>query len=279
MNKLLKNLFLLALVTLFFVLPKTVYSQGSTAFDKAFERYSLDAESYRQARVEYTLARSQYLKFQTLTSLNTAKEKTAAMLTSRDALVISYILVLKERIDETQGIPDATRDAIKIRLDDEIVWYSEHKGKITSAGSLDDLIADNNTAKSRYEVDDPLLYEAISIVASGRVSQYRDRLKNTFSSVSDKVTQIREENRQDYTFTTKKLETIDRWIFDTDNRISRSSDKQTEADSLISDFISLKTKGVSNYGKVLGLLGESQQYLKEASLFVKEIIREIKTQD
>lgn len=262
---------------LIFALP--TYSQGPTEFDRLYQEYSLRVEEYRRAHDEYILARSQYLKFRTLTSQNTAKDKTAVFLEARDEVAISYIKALKERLKETQGIPDATRDGINTRLDDEINWFSDHKGRVSGAGSLDDSVKDSDEAKRRYQAIEPLLYEALSIISSGKISRFRERLDETFTSVSQKVTEIREEEREEFQFDTRKLEIIDRWIFDTEGRIIRSQEKHVEADLLISKFPSLKKKGASNYNEVLEVLAESQQYLKEASLFVKEIIREIKTED
>ena len=279
MRKHLFTLTFVAVLTIYFLSSQVIYSQGPTEFDRLYQEYSIKVEEYRRAHDEYILARSQYLKFKTLTSQNTAKEKTAVFLEARDEVVISYIRALKERLKETQGVPDATRDGINVRLDSEISWFSDHKGRISGAGSLDDLVSDSDEAKKRYEQIEPLLYEALSIISSGKVNRFRERLDETFSSVSQKVTQIREEDREEFKFDTRKLEIIDRWIFDTEGRIIRSQEKQVEADLLISKFPSLKKKGASNYNEVLEVLAESQQYLKEATLFVKEIIREIKTED
>ncbi|OGM12588.1 hypothetical protein A2V80_00035 [Candidatus Woesebacteria bacterium RBG_16_39_8b] len=261
------------------VFAGNAYTQGPTEYDRLYQEYSLKVEEYRRSRDEYILARSQYLKFKTLTSQNTAKEKTIIFLQARDEVVVSYIKTVIEKLKETQGIPDATRDAVITRLNDEATWFSDHKGRVSAAGSLEDLVSDSDEAKKRYELIDPLLYEALSVLSSGRVNRYRERLDDTFASVKSKVTEIREEDREEYKFETRKLEIIDRWIFDTEGRIIRSQEKLVEADGLIAGFTSAKIRGASNYNEVLEVLGESQQYLKEASLFVKEIIREIKTED
>ena len=261
------------------VFAGNAYTQGPTEYDRLYQEYSLKVEEYRRSRDEYILARSQYLKFKTLTSQNTAKEKTITFLQARDEVVVSYIKTVIEKLKKTQGIPDATRDAVINRLNDEVNWFSDHKGRVSAAGSLEDLVSDSDEAKKRYELIGPQFFEALSVVSSGRVNRFRERLDDTFASVKDKVTEIREEDREEYKFETRKLEIIDRWIFDTEGRIIRSQEKLVEADGLIAGFTSPKTRGASNYNEVLEVLGESQQYLKEASLFVKEIIREIKTED
>ena len=264
---------------IFFLLSLTVYnrSYGATPFDNAYQEYSLEVEEYHNAHDEYVLARSQYLKFGTLTSTNNAKDAAIAMLQARDDVVISYFKAVKEKAAETQGIPDATRDALNIRIDEETNWFSDHRGHLSSAGSLDDIVTDSDEASMRFESAEPLIYEALSDVASGKISRFRERLNEIFSSVSTKVGEIREEERDEFAFSTRKLEIIDRWIFETENRITRSEEKQAEADAKIMEFSVENKRNASSHIEVLSTLGESQQYLKEASLFVKEIIREIKT--
>lgn len=264
---------------IFFLLSLTAYnrSYGATPFDNAYQEYSLEVEEYRNAHDEYVLARSQYLKFRTLTSTNNAKDAAIVMLQARDDVVISYFKAVKEKAAETQGIPDATRDALNIRIDEETIWFSDHRGRSSSAGSLDDIVKDSDEAKKRFESVDSLIYEVLSDVASGKISRFRERLNESFSSVSTKVGEIREEERDEFSFSTRKLELIDRWIFETENRITRSEQKQAEADEKITEFSGEKKKNAPTHNEVLSILGESQQYLKEASLFVKEIIREIKT--
>lgn len=264
---------------IFFISSLVVYnrSYGATPFDNAYKQYSLEIEEYQKTHDEYVLARSQYLKFGTLTSTNNAKDATIVMLQARDDVVISYFKAVKEKLSETQGIPDATRDALNVRIDEETKWFSDHSGRLSSAGSLDDIVKDSDDAKNRYESVDSLIYEALSVVASGKISRLRERLVGTFSSVSKKVSEIREEEKEGFTFTTRKLELIDRWIFETENRVTRSEEKQVEAEAEFTEFTGDKKKNAPTHNVVLSILGESQQYLKEASLFVKEIIREIKT--
>jgi hypothetical protein len=269
----------LILLVVLGIVESKVYSQGPTQYDKFYQEYSLKVEEYRRNREEYILARSQYLKFKTLTSQNTAKEKTIIFLQARDEVLVSYIKTVIERIKEVQGIPDATRDAIITRLNDEATWFSDHKERVTGAGSLEDLVSDSDEAKKRHEDIEPLLYEALAVLSSGKVNRYRERLDDTFISVKGKVNEIREEVKPEYQFETRKLEVIDRWIFDTEGRITRSQEKLLEADGLTSEFPTSKSRGITNYDGVLTVLGESQQYLKEASLFIREILREIKTED
>ncbi|MFV1917361.1 MAG: hypothetical protein ACC618_02705 [Patescibacteria group bacterium] len=261
----------------FVYVPTTSYSQSFSSYSQAFEDYSLAVEGYKRVHDDYVLARSQFLRFQTLTSQNNAKEATAKLLEKRDDVIIKYLTALKEKITDTEGVPDATREGLFFRIDEEISWFSDHMGRVSSAGSLDDLVLDSNEAKKRFEQADSLIYESLSLISVGRLNNFRDRLEATFSQLREKVNQIRDEDRSEYKFSTRKLERIDRWIFETENRITRSNEKQQEVDKLMVRFGEQRKNNSGLYNSVLVGLGESQQYLEEASLFVKEIIREIET--
>ncbi|MCH7641030.1 hypothetical protein IID22_02450 [Patescibacteria group bacterium] len=266
----------LLLVGLILASPSFSQPASASSFDQAYKDYTLTVEKYRRTHDEYILTRSQYIKFQSLTSQNNAKQATINMLEARDDVVIRYLGSLKARIEEISGIQDATKEGLFFRLDEEINWFTDHRNKLGSAGSLEDLVADSNQARERFEEDDPLIYESLSNISAGKVNKFRNRLNDIFSRIRDKVNTIKEEDRSEYQFSTRKIEIIDRWVFEIESRITRSEEKQQEADELISELGSGKG-GSTRYNKILERLGESQQFLKEASLFIREIVREIKT--
>ena len=268
------------LIGLIFASPAFSQTTSASSFDQTYKDYTLSIEKYRQAHDEYVLTRSQYIKFQTLTSQNNAKQATINMLQARDDVVILYLGSLKARIEETSGIQDATKEGMFFRLEEEINWFTDHRNKIGSAGSLDDLVSDSNKARDRFAEIDPLIYEALSNISGGKVNKFRNRLNDIFNKIREKVNTIKAEDRSEYQFSTRKIEIIDRWVFETENRISRSEEKQQGADELISEFGSGRRgreRGSPRYNDVVEKLGESQQFLKEASLFIREIVREIKT--
>lgn len=265
---------IILLVGLIFASP--IFSQDSNDFDQSYKSYTLTLERYRVAHDDYVLARSQFITFGTLTSQNNAKQATVTMLQVRDDVVIDYLTALRTRVEEISGIPDETKQGLFFRLDEELSWFRDHRGRISSAGSLDDLVKDSDEAKKRFEKIDPLLYETLSNISAGKVNKFRNRLNEIFTKIKNKVNSIKVEERPEYQFSTRKIEIIDRWVFETENRIIRSEEKQQEAEELIAGFEDGK-KGITRYNKVLEVLNESQQFLKEASLFIKEIVREIKT--
>ena len=274
--------FLFFFSSLFFA-PSIVFSQEieESEYRKAFANYSLTFEQYKSAHSEYVLARAQYLRFNTLQSKTNAREATQAMLEARDEVIIIYFTALRKKLEETPGIDDDRLNALYFRIDEEQAWFSEHKERLSTAGTPEDLVEDSKEARGRFDSIEPLFYEILSTIASGKVKSFRERLVDIFTVITAKVNEIKSEEREEYSFSAEKFRTIDRWNFETENRVSRSEEKQIEASDLISQFRE-KRRGRrrvdrGQYNSVLLKLGESRQYLKEASSFLIEIVREIKT--
>lgn len=279
MNKVFRRIFLFISLTVFAISLVVIANNQASAqeYNQAFSKYSDASENYRKTHDEYILARSQYLKFGTLTSQNNAKDATINMLQSRDEVVIAYLTAVKEKINETKGVEDAIKESLNFRLNEETTWFSNHKDKQPSAGTLDDLVSDSDDASERFTDITPLIYEALFEIASGKVNDFQERLNKVFEGTRIKVNQIKEEDREEYKFSTRKVQLMDRWVLETENRAARSEEKQQEAYEKITTLASESRDKQRIYNEALVLLNESQQYMKEASSFVKEIIREIKT--
>lgn len=271
-------LIVVVFVSLLVSSPRQVYSQQvDDVFNQAYKDYSLVIEDYRKAHDEYALSRSQYLRFKTLTSQNKAKESTFKLLQARDEVIIKYLQALKAKAEGEEGISESTLQALVFRFNEEISWFSDHKERVPSAGSLDDLIVDSNNAKERHESIRPFIYEVLVAISTGKVNNFKARLSSIFNDTKDKVNRIKEEDRDDYKFSSRKVQIIDRWVFETEAKTIRSDEKKTEAIEMISEFGGKTSRDAKIYNSILDILGQSQLYLKEASSFNKEIIREIVT--
>jgi len=282
--KILLTFFLISFFTfnIFAVNPVFSESAEKEEFDRIYKEYQGSQEEYKAAYDAYILARAQYLKFKTLASENNAIEKTRKMLSSRNEVLRKYLLTLKAKVFSQEGIGSATKELLSTRIDAEVVWYENHSQKLSSAATLNDLIADSNAAMAHYESMNSLIYEVLSKVVRGRVNDFEKRLTQDFAKISDKIIKIKEEERADFKFSAEKIQIIERWIFETQGRVERSQGKIAEADSLIAlmEVGINKKKGYEvDYEQVLARLSEAQQYLKEASSFLKEIVRQVKTAD
>ncbi len=284
--------FFLILIFFFFIFTSKVASQEATSeadlstsettelnFDQAYKDYQEQIEVYRVSHEEYVLRRSQYLRFGTLKSQQDAHDATVVMLQERDSLLVSYLVALRERLDETIGVDEARRQGLMVQINEEVGWFEDHKQKVPSAGTLDDLVEDSKDVEKRFTLVEPLFYEVLSSISLGRVTYLEERLKDTFSKVKEKVDEIKKEDREGYTFSARKIQILDRWVLESENRIVRADEKQIEAESIIASFGDPKERRtvLNLYSEAIGKIVESQQFLKESSSFMKEIVREIKT--
>lgn len=280
------SLFCLSLtlsLNLAFLFTRIAYSQEpptipeEQTFEDAYEEYIKASEEYNRTHEDYVLKRAQYQRFQTLRSRQDAFDATLKMLQSRDDVVISYLRILKAKIIEGIGVPDARLESLLFRMDEEITWYADHKANIPSSGSLDDLVSDSDLAETQWRRVGPIAYETMSTLSFGKMLVFTDRTKEIFDASKTKIEAIRQEEREGYTFSANKFSILDRWMLEADGRLGRSAERLTEAERLIDDLSPLKKDSQGQHTLIITELSEAQIFLKEVNSFVKEVIRQIKT--
>lgn len=262
--------------TLFFLffLPTALYAQQPANYNEAFLQLNLRVEDYNKAHDQYVLKRSQYIKFKSLQSEKEAYDATVTMLQSRDDVVVAYINALKRRMEETAGVTREQINTFTIQLDTEIAFFNDHKAKIPSTGTLSDLVADSKKASDEYTKIQPLFYQTLFTIGDGKVANLRSRLGDNFTSLKGKVDSIRIETRPEYQFSSLKLQAIDRFIFESENKLARADEKKLAAEENKNN----RPFTAQEYSIRINTLGDAKQLLKEAASFLKEIINEIKKQ-
>lgn len=269
----------------FFILTTRVYSQEPpqetviVTYDDVYAEYTGSIEEYNKAHAEYILRRAQYLKFQSLKSRQDAYNATLIMLEKRDDIVISYLNVLRKKIEEGIGISDTKKESLFLSIEEEIDWFSNHKDNLSTTGSLNDLVSDSKLAADRWLKITPLAYEVMAVLSQGKVTNFDSRIDDVFSETKKILDIVRNDNRDGYSFSSYKLQILDRWIFEADGKIARSRTKQSEADVLIIEMTTSKKKVTDTYSSIISKLTESQLYMKETNLFLKEIVKQIKTEE
>jgi hypothetical protein len=279
MKRLLPLLFLILLLPVF---PRPVAAQEDAQeevfnFEKAYKDYIFVYENYKKAHSDYLLARSQYQQAQTLASQTKARDSTVVMLQARDDVVVTYLTMLRMKLVESEGISETDKEGLYSRLDSEITWYKNNKSQIPSAGTLSDLVKDSEETSDHFQGVIPLAYETLSVVPVGKVEVLRNKINLILSDIKTKTEEIRLNGDHD-------TQIIERWIIEAENKITRSLDKEVEAQTLIYKLQSSSAKKSSReenpadiYNQVVSLLGESNQFMREASSYMKEIVKQIKT--
>jgi len=243
-------------------------------FNKAYKDYVFITDQYNSAHSAYILARSQYFQAKTLASQAKAQDATAKMLIARDDVMKAYLVALRLRLSETDGVSETTKQGLFTRIDTDVAFWKTHHDRIDSAASLFDLTTDSNTAKIHFAITESISYEVLSTIPQGKEFVLRNELADLLSQTKTKISNIRANGDLD----TSESE---RWVLQTDQKLTRSQDKEIAAQDLIAQLTSNDSSRQNQkknviYTQVTQTLSDSLQYLKEASSYLKEVIKRIK---
>ncbi|RJR28910.1 hypothetical protein C4564_03725 [Candidatus Microgenomates bacterium] len=238
-------------------------------FEKAYADYVYSLDLYQSTHGEYKLARAQYLQAQTLVAQTKARDATAKMLTARDDVMIAYLTAIRLKLGETVGVSEIERENAYLLIDSEVQWYKTHRNKISSAGTLDDLVDDSDEAKDQFsDFTGSVIYQALSSMPIAKVSVLRNDGVSLLTNIKSKVEEVKARGDWD-----SQIPTIERWVSETDNKITRSLDKTIETQA------SVPTTKVreGDYTNVLAKVQEAYQLLREATGFMREIVRNLRS--
>lgn len=257
--------------------PGSALAQEEETFDfeRAYKDYVYTMDVYNNAHSEYLLARAQYEQAGTLVAQTKAREATGAMLEARDNAVMSYLTAVRMRMVEAEGVSDITKNGLFSRIDSELAWFRDHRNRISSAGTLKDLENDSTAAANRFkELTQTVAYETLATIPFGRLSMLRSQTSSILTDINNKIFQVRSDDVKD-------TAVVERWAFEVDNKITRSLDKEIEAQALIPNFTPTQRNRTPNHPKnfndLIFKLEESRQFLRDATEYMREIIREITT--
>ncbi len=263
-----KKILIFSLLTFLFSIFGFIVIVKASDFDKSLSDYKASVDTYQKTYNDYQLARSQYLSSQTLASQQKAQQATYAFLKSRDDVVANYLRMLRQKINDTQGISDNDKSGFYGRIDSDVSFYIDHRDKIPSAGSLGDLFSDSDNAKDHYnKITSPLIYRILATLPDGAIQVFLGRINDVISRISSKTSEIRKD---------KDTQTIERWIIETQNRVDRAKEKENLILTGLPKIETVKDF-FSTYNSTLGSYDETVQYLKEANIYLKEIVKNIMT--
>lgn len=268
------------LVSISFLFVKNVRSQNTalSEFNEAYKQYTLSLEDYQRKHSEYVLAKSQYESFQTLKSQSEAIEATKQMLTARNTVLVSYLKAMQIRLNNAIGVELTDKTEIGILIDEEINWYESQNLTIPSAETFEELEAESKDGEERYQSTINISYRTLSYVSFGKVEDFHERLVETFTALKNKIEEIKLEERENYKLSDSKLLAIDRWIIESENRVTRSEEQKQQAEESLLELSTDTNIRSNDYNAIVAELEQSRQYMKESAAFIKEIIREIKTE-
>lgn len=265
---------ILLIVLAFLLFPVQTTAQDLT-YEQSYQDYLHAQEEYTREHSEYLLARSQYQQAGTLAAETKAREETSQMLAARDEVISTYVQAVRMRLLETEGVAETSRTGLSSRLEADVNWYRDHRDRVSSAGSLSDLVSDSEEAKKHYDQTTvPLVYESLIVIPTTRVSELRKDLSVVVSDVKNFVNTVEAEGTHD-------VSNADRWMIQIDGKMSRSLDKEIQAQNQLQALQNPDTKTNFNsiYNTSVTYVTESHQFLKEASTFLSEVMRLIRTKN
>jgi hypothetical protein len=265
-------LFLLLAVIIPFGIKNISGAEAEFTYQRAYQDYIYYMDLYRQAYNEFQLARSQYLQSKTLTAKSNAQSATLKLLQTRDEVVKTQLTAIRQKIQDTAGISSSEKQLLYSQIDSEVAWFDNHKKALTSAGTLEDLVKDNEAASERYKGTLLVSYGALNSISVGKIVNFRETISKIITDINKKVSEIRENDD-------KETQKIERWLLETDNRLTRSREKEQSARNLISSIKPDQRNIQDIFNDSQFTLEESYQFIKEANNYLKEIVREIKTAD
>ena len=260
-----------ALLLSFFVFSTPILGQEFN-FQKAYEDYLFNYNQYRQSYSDFVAAKEAYLTYQTLTSKNTALEKTQKMLKNEDEVIRTYLTALRMKIAETAGITNDEQSILYLKLDNEVSWYGKHKDSLSSAATLEDLVSSSKKMSDQYKNTEVLTYQTLGTILSGKENDFRNQINTKIQDLKGKIGEIRQKGDKDTSLS-------ERWLLEAENRLTRSQEKQFAAQQILAKIKSTNTDKNQSYNKAQFSLEESHQYLKEANSYLREVLREIKSAD
>ncbi len=240
-------------------------------YQSIYQEYINKTGAYNTTYNNYTIARSSYLNSQSLESKDKALNATRSMLEARDSLIVSYLSAIKEKLKNNKGILESDKSSILGQLDTEIVWYNAHSSKLPSAGSLDDLVADSNEAKTQFNNSTlSIIYGSLVDLGVGDNTFIRGEIVSEVGTLNAKISEIKANQDKDVSL-------AERSIIDIQNKLTRSMDKDNAAKTAILGLKPTDQQKSNVFSNAMTLITDSNSYLKEATAGLLQVITQLKT--
>lgn len=248
----------------------------SINFRNAYEQYLLTLNLYGKAHEEYVTAKSQYLRTNTEKSKTQALDAAINAEQSRSDVVISYLKMIYAKLIDTKGISDDIISKLKIRIDDEILWYE--KSKVIVMTSVDfksfNIQSEKDSSRIRSTTNN-LVYSQLINISHAKVDDYDKRTYMIIKGIEDKIDQIKSEERDEYKLSEDEMIMLQRWIDEVEISKGEAENKINEVYELI---VSDQINNEKIYNRSIGELENASKYLREALSKILEVIYEIKNE-
>jgi hypothetical protein len=255
-----------ALLTIFlflcFLTPASVYASSTSAY----KEYLIEFDAYRAGLNDFKVARSEYLKFKTLTSQQTALAKTKQMLIQRSQLLRSYLQFINEKLNENTSIDQTNRQLYQTLIKNEVTFLNNHTGLIGAIGSIQDADGVSMQLASHYAMLQSNMYQTIVGLKISELmaldAQYQDVFTKSYTLIQNNKS----------LFSPEKQAILDRWLLQIQNKrdlFKQKIDEISKENSVLKS--SSLTEITASFQRIQKSIAEAKQYLAEGSSFIQEL--------
>lgn len=234
---------------------------------QAYTDYQYQFDLYRQKYSDFQVAKNEYLKFKSLTSQSEALDGTKKMLSQRDALLRSYLLVLKEKLNENQGIGSQDRQLYQSLIVNEVKFLEDHIALIPSVAALEDAEDVSRQLESHYLVLQTSVRQTLVALALGNLSLQSNKLDEIINLSKNLLT------RNAGYLSPEKRSILERWLVQIVNKKTLYRQK---VELIISANTQLKGSSLIDLDQQISLMQKEliggKQYLAEAASFLNEFL-------
>ena len=196
------------IILFLFLIPSAVWASSQSAY----QEYLIEFDKYRAVLNEFKVARSEYLKFKTLTSQQTALDKTKQMLSQRSQLLRAYLQFLNEKLNESASMDASTKSLYQTLIANEVKFLNNHTGLMSSIGSLSDAESVSQQLSSHYTGLESSIYQTIVGLKMAELTaidaQYADAFTKSYALIQDSKS----------SYTPEKQSILERWLLQIQNK-------------------------------------------------------------
>lgn len=250
------------------ILILLIASPAYADYQQGLKDYSYQFEQYRLAHQNYAVSKNKYLSYKTPVALAEALENGKKVISLRDMVLITYFQTLKERLNETKDLPPSDLVTQSSLIDETLLSLSSHKDKIQGTISLYDLTTVSKELESKENELNRLSKYVVSILLINKLQVLKDAIDKNQDFLNFTVSQNKAVLSSSVNY--------ERWLIESKNKIILAGQKIEEAKAEFNSMDQTYQYSINDkFNKGQIALMSSNQYLKEALNFQKEVIRGI----
>jgi len=266
-----KVIFYLIFVLTFILLPtKQLFASSATAY----QDYIYQFDQYRLALNNFTVAKGEYMQYQTLLSQTTALDTVKTMMAARTQLFRAYLSFLNEKFNENKGLTVSDKEVYQRLLQNEMTFLQAHQQKISSINSISDATDISGQLQTHMPTLGITMRKSIVELSLGNMMAHNKIYKSLF----DALLSITDSNKPKVT--PEKQAIIDRWLVQINSKQSLFLQK-TEA--IITANNAIKGTADRDLDDQLRTIQkdllDAKQYLVDGTGYIQELITLLGYQD